>query len=97
MAQRFRDGTEMVFTLVRFDRSLTRADIARLAEQYLDSASIRHEGLITFIGRYPKSEDLPGVDNTTPEDGIADGSDFAGDGPKGTLNDPAEWEILYEG
>ncbi|MFC5562888.1 DUF6538 domain-containing protein [Methylobacterium aerolatum] len=97
MAQQLWDETEKIFTIVRFDRSLTRADIARLAEQYLDSASIKHEGLITYIGRYPKSENLPGVDNATPEDGIIEGIDFVGDGPKGTLNDPAEWVLLYEG
>jgi integrase len=96
MAQRLWDGTETLFTLVRFNRSLTRADIARLAEQYLDSESLKHEGLITAIGHYPKIDDLPGVDSAMLEDGIADGSDFVGDCPRGTLNDPAEWEFLYQ-
>lgn len=96
MAQRLWDGTETLFNLVRFNRSLTRADIARLAEQYLESESLKHDGLLATIGHYPELEDLPPSDSPASEDEIDDSSDPAPDGPKGTLNDPAEWKFLYE-
>ncbi|TXN75942.1 DUF6538 domain-containing protein [Methylobacterium sp. WL8] len=97
MAQRLWDGTETLFTLVRFNRSLTRTDIARLAEQYLESESLKHDGLLATIGHYPEIEDLPPSDSPTSENQIDDSSDPAPDAPKGTLNDPAEWLSLYEG
>ncbi len=96
MAQRLWDGTETLFTLVRFNRSLTRSDIARLAEQYLESESLKHDGLIATIGHYPELADLTPSDNAASEDEIDDSSHPVPDGPKGTLNDPAEWLGLYE-
>lgn len=59
MAQRLWDGTETLFTLVRFDRSLTHDDIAKLAEPYLEFASLKYDDLIATIGHYPEREDLP--------------------------------------
>ncbi|MCJ2113431.1 tyrosine-type recombinase/integrase [Methylobacterium sp. E-025] len=96
MAQRLWDGTETLFTLVRFNRSLTRADIARLAEEYLESETLKHDGLLATIGHFPELEDLPPSDSPACEDEIDDSSDPAPDAPKGTLNDPAEWLDLYE-
>ncbi len=96
MAQRLWDGTETLFTLVRFNRSLTRADIARLAEQYLESESFKHDGLIATIGHYPEVEDLPPSESAASEDEIGDSSAPAKGDPKGTLNDPAQWVSLYK-
>lgn len=95
MAQRLWDGTETLFTLVRFNRSLTRADIARLAEQHLESQSDTHDWIVTTIGHYPKPEDLRASDDAASEaepgdvDDSEEGSDVA-------LNDPAAWIFLYE-
>ena len=62
MAQRLWERTGTLFTLVRFNRSLSPADIERLAERYLESESLRHDGLIATIGHYPEPEDLPAAD-----------------------------------
>jgi integrase len=94
MAQRLWERTETLFTLVRFNRSLTRADIARLAEQYLDSESLRHDGLIATIGHYPEPEDLPAAD-TVFGHAPTDGGDPAEEASQASLNDPAEWAFLY--
>lgn len=74
MAQHLWDGTETLFTPVRFSRSPTRAGIARLAEQHLESASLRHDGPIATIGHYPEFEDLPAADSAACEDDIGESS-----------------------
>lgn len=96
MVQRLWDGTETLFTLVRFNRSLTRTDIARLAEQYLETQGLKHDKAITRIGHHPKPDDLRHPDDPTfaiearDEDDVEEDSDVV-------LDDPAAWIFLYEG
>ncbi|TFZ55592.1 hypothetical protein E4V01_21970 [Methylorubrum sp. Q1] len=95
MAQRLWDGTETLFTLVRFNRSLTRADIARLAEQHLESQALTHDKIIAKIGRYPKPEDLQNSDDAAFEAEPGD-EEAPEEGSDVVLNDPAAWTFLYE-
>lgn len=95
MAQRLWDGTETLFTLVRFNQSLTRADISRLAEQHLESQSDTHDWIVTTIGHYPKPEDLRASDDAASEAELGD-EDDSEEGSDVVFNDPATWIFLYE-
>lgn len=96
MAQRWWDGTETLFTLVRFNRSLTRADIAELTEQYLEIRAFKHDCMIANIGHYPEPEAFPGSPDGASGDDPDESADSDETASKASLNDPAQIAFLYK-
>jgi integrase len=96
MAQRLWDGTETLFTLVRFNRSLTRADIAELTEQYLEIRAFKHDCMIANIGHYPEPEAFPGSPDAASGDDPDESVDSDAAASKASLNDPAQIAFLYK-
>jgi integrase len=101
LSQRYWDATETLFMLVRFDRKLSQADVARLAEQHLEGVSYRHDRALASVGHYP---DLDAFREEPPEDAgpgltrgqlVCETTAPEGPNPQPSLNDPATWATLY--
>lgn len=102
MAHNLWDATEALFMMVRFDRSLTTADIARLADQHLANLTLKHDRALAIMGSYPTPEELSEhIDAPAqPSDAGADrhDEDEAAEASASPvpLNDPRTWVDLYE-
>ena len=96
MSQRLWYGTKTLFTLVRFNRSRTRADISQLAEQYLEFESFAHDRVIANIGHYPELEDLPDFSASSSGRNLGINGDRDETISTASFNDPAEAASLHE-
>ncbi|MCJ2126350.1 hypothetical protein [Methylobacterium sp. J-077] len=84
-----------MFALVRFNRSLRRAGIVELTEQYLEAPAFRHDCLIANIGHDPEPEAFPGFPGPASGDDPHESVDTEEAAAKASLNDPAEIAFLY--
>ena len=80
----------------RFNRSLTRADIAELTEQYLEIRAFKHDCMIANIGHYPEPEAFPSCSDATSIDDPDESADSDEAAAKASLNDPAQIAFLYK-